>query len=109
MTLSEIVVDMLREKGRYREGQAYVAFSHVTELAKLHIVNYTCEQIRVSSSVKAEMSRSDVDSIPDIDMSWSQFTLRPDVLVRVCQLNTKAIKLPFMSKLLFLSNLIHVY
>ena len=36
-------------------------------------------------------------------MSWPQFTLRPEVLVRVRQLNTKAFKLPFMSKLLFLS------
>ena len=45
MTLPEIIVDMSWEKGRYREGQAYVAFSCVTELAKLHIVNYTREQI----------------------------------------------------------------
>ena len=35
-------------------------------------------------------------------MSWSQFMLGPEVLVQVCQLNTKAFKLPFMSKLLFL-------
>ena len=68
MTLPEIVVDMSREKGRYLEGQAYVAFSRVTELAKLHIVNYMHEQIGVSSSVKVEMSRSDVDSIPEIDI-----------------------------------------
>ena len=66
MTLPEIVVDMSREKGRYREGQAYVAFSRVTQLDKLHIVNYNREQIRVSGSVKAEMSRCDVNSIPDM-------------------------------------------
>ena len=81
MTLPEIVVDMSREKGRYREGQAYVAFSHVTELAKLHIVNYTCEQIWVSSSVKVEMSRSDVDSIPEIDIP---FVLTSDKKDNLC-------------------------
>ena len=36
-------------------------------------------------------------------MSWPQFMLRPEVLVRVRQLNTKAFKLLSMSKLLFLS------
>ena len=36
-------------------------------------------------------------------MSWPQFTLRPEDLVQVRQLNTKAFKLPFMSELLFLS------
>ena len=82
MTLPEIVVDMSREKGRYREGQAYVAFSHVTELAKLHIVNYTREQIWVSSSVKAEMSRSDVDSIPDIDIPFVLTSDKKDNLCR---------------------------
>ena len=36
-------------------------------------------------------------------MSWPQFTLRPEVRVRVHQVNTKVSKFPFMSKLLFLS------
>ena len=81
MILPEIVVDMSREKGRYRKGQAYVAFSHVTKLAKLHIVNYTHEQIWVSSSVKVEMSRSDVDSIPEIDIP---FVLTSDKKDNLC-------------------------
>ena len=36
-------------------------------------------------------------------LSWPQFTLRPKVLVRVRQVNTKVFKFPFMSKSLFLS------
>ena len=40
---------------------------------------------------------------PDVLLSWPQFTLRPEVLVRVRQVNTKVFKFPFMSKLLFLS------
>ena len=42
--LTRIVVDMSYEKGRYHEVQPFVLFSYVTELYKLHIVNYTCEQ-----------------------------------------------------------------
>ena len=55
MTLPEIVVDMSQNKGRFKDGQAYVAFSHVTSLNKLHIINYTREQIRVSHHVNEEM------------------------------------------------------
>ena len=45
LTLQEIVVDMCPSKGQFSAGQAYVAFSRVCELCKLHIVNYTCTQI----------------------------------------------------------------
>ena len=48
LTLPEIVVDMTPAKGHYTVGQAYVAFSRVTQLDKLHIINYTKEQIHVS-------------------------------------------------------------
>ena len=47
LTLPEIVVDMTPAKGKYRSGQAYVLFSHVCELSKLHIIKYTCSQIHV--------------------------------------------------------------
>ena len=57
LTLPEIVVDMSPSKGRFSAGQAYVAFSCVRELNKLHIVNYTRSQIRVSPHVEAEMAR----------------------------------------------------
>ena len=51
MTLPEIVVDMSPRKGKFRDGQAYVAFSRVTLLDKLHILNYTCEQIQVTKNI----------------------------------------------------------
>ena len=41
LTLPEIVVHMTPSKGYYSEGQAYVAFGRVTQLDKLHIINYT--------------------------------------------------------------------
>ena len=41
LTLSEIVIDMTPAKGKFRPGEAYVAFSRVRTLQKLHIINYT--------------------------------------------------------------------
>ena len=55
MTMDSIVVDMSREKGRYMNGQAYVAFSHVRTYEGLHIINYNHSQIGVSHQVKKEM------------------------------------------------------
>ena len=69
LTLDEIVVDMTPKKGQYTSGQVYVTFSRVRELNKLHIINYTCEQIHVSEHVAAEMNRlrgKPVPSIPEI-------------------------------------------
>ena len=63
MTVPEIVVDISPAKGRFKDGQAYVAFSRVTSLDKLHIINYTCEQIRVSKNVD-EMNREDKNMLP---------------------------------------------
>ena len=48
MTLQQIVVDMLLDKGPFKNGQAYTAFSCVTSLDSLHIINYTWNQICVS-------------------------------------------------------------
>ena len=62
-------MDMTPKKGQYTSGQAYVAFSRVRELNKLHIINYTREQIRVSEHVAAEMNRlrgKPVPSVPEI-------------------------------------------
>ena len=69
LTLNDIVVDMTPKKGQYTSGQAYVVFSRVRELNKLHIINYTHEQIHVSEHVAAEMNRlrgKPVPSIPEI-------------------------------------------
>ena len=51
MTLPQIVVDMSLDKGHFKNGQAYVAFSHVTSLDSLHIINYTQDQICVLKNV----------------------------------------------------------
>ena len=41
LTLPEIVIDVTPAKGRFKPGEAYVAFSRVRTLEKLHIINYT--------------------------------------------------------------------
>ena len=41
LTLPEIVIDMTPAKGKFRPGEAYVAFSRVRTLETLHIINYT--------------------------------------------------------------------
>ena len=64
MTLPEIVVDMHPKKGTFKDGQAYVAFSRVTSLDKLHIINYTREQIRVSRHVQDEMCVREDQKLP---------------------------------------------
>ena len=41
LTLSEIVIAMTCAKGKFKPGEAYVAFSRVKTLDKLHLINYT--------------------------------------------------------------------
>ena len=41
LTLPEIVRDMTPAKGKFRPGEAYVGFSGVKTIKKLHIINYT--------------------------------------------------------------------
>ena len=41
LTLPEIVIDMTPAKGKLKPGEAYVAFSRVRTIEKLHIINYT--------------------------------------------------------------------
>ena len=41
LTLSEIAIDMTSAKGKFKPGEAYVAFSRVKTLDKLYIINYT--------------------------------------------------------------------
>ena len=64
LTLSKIVVDMSPEKGTYQPGQAYVAFSRVRELSKLHIMNDTQTQIKVSKNISKEMERLHINMLP---------------------------------------------
>ena len=78
LTLPEIVVDMTPAKGKFRSGQAYVAFSHVCDVSKLHIINYTCSQIHVCEYVAKEMERLRKNRIPDMPLSL--FDLHTDSL-----------------------------
>ena len=57
LTLSEIVIDMTNAKGKFKPGEAYVAFSRVKTLEKLHVINYTQSQIHVSEHVEKVMRR----------------------------------------------------
>ena len=41
LTLPEIVIDMTPAKGKFKPGEAYVTFSRVRTIDKLHIINYT--------------------------------------------------------------------
>ena len=51
-------------KSYYSVGQAYVAFSEVTYLDKLCIINYTRKQIRVSQHAEKEMERLGQNTLP---------------------------------------------
>ena len=63
-TLAEIVVDMTPSKGHCTVGQAYIAFSMVTQPDKLHIINYTRKQICVSQHAEREMERLCQNTLP---------------------------------------------
>ena len=66
LILPEIVVDMTPSKGHYSVGQAYVAFNRVTQLDKLHIINYTRKQICVSQHAEKEMERLCQNTLPSM-------------------------------------------
>ena len=55
---------MTPSKGHYSIGQAYVAFSRVTQLDKLHIINYTRKQICVAQHAEKEMERLCQNTLP---------------------------------------------
>ena len=51
---------MTPAKGKFKPGEAYVAFSTVRTLQKLHIINYTQSTLCVSEHVEKEMKRLSV-------------------------------------------------
>ena len=57
LKLPETVIDMTHAKGKFKPGEAYVAFSRIRTLEKLQIINYTQSQIHVSEHVGKEMKR----------------------------------------------------
>ena len=57
---------MTPAKGKFKPGQAYVAFSRVRTIDKLHIINYTQNHIHVSEHVEAEMKRLGKNTLPQM-------------------------------------------
>ena len=66
LTLPEIVIDMMCAKGKFKPGEAYVAFSRIKTLETLHIINYTQSQIHVSEHVEKEMKRLRKNILPQM-------------------------------------------
>ena len=57
---------MTPAKGKFRPGQAYVAFIRLRILQKLHIINYTQRQIHLSEHVEKEMKRLRKNILPQM-------------------------------------------
>ena len=57
---------MTPAKGKFRPGEAYVAFSRVRTLQKLHIMNYIQNQIHVSEQVEKKMKRLRKNILPQM-------------------------------------------
>ena len=57
---------MTPAKGKFKPGEAYVAFSRVRTLKRLHIINYTQSQIHVSEHVEKEMKRLGNSILPQM-------------------------------------------
>ena len=53
-------------KSRFKHGEAYVAFSRVRTIDKLHIINYTQNRIHVSEHVEKEMERLRKNILPQM-------------------------------------------
>ena len=66
LTLSEIVIDMTPAKGKFKPGEAYVAFSRGRTHQKLHLIHYTRNQICVSEHVEKEMKRLRKNILPQM-------------------------------------------
>ena len=57
---------MTPAKGKFKPGEAYVAFSGVRTIEKLHIINYTPNQIHVLEHVQKEMKRLRKNILPQM-------------------------------------------
>ena len=66
MNLPAIVVDMSHDKRKFHDGQPYVAFSRVTQLNAMHIINYSQEQIHVSQDLHEKMTHENRNMLPPI-------------------------------------------
>ena len=69
LTMDKIVVNMDPALGRYKKGQAYVAFSRVTSLEGLKIKGYNRKQIKVDKDIAAEEERMRKNPVVPIPLS----------------------------------------
>ena len=72
LTLPEIVIDMTPAKCKFKPGEVYVAFSRVKTIEKLHIINYTQNQIHVSEHVEEEIKRLRKNILPQMPSNLFQ-------------------------------------
>ena len=63
---------MTHAKGKFKPGEAYVAFCRVKTLNKLHIINCTQSQIYVSEHVEKEMKRLRKNVLPHMPSNLIQ-------------------------------------
>ena len=63
---------MTPANGKFKHGEAYVAFSRVGTIEKLHMINYTQNQIHVSEHVEKEMKRLRKNILPHMPSNLSQ-------------------------------------
>ena len=85
-TMDKIVVSM-EDKGGFRPGQAYVAFSRVKTLQGLYLLGFDAKSIKVSPAVNKEMERLRGKLVPSIitEPSYHEETLNVQLLnVRSC-------------------------
>ena len=66
LSMSEIVIYMTCGKGKFKPGEAYVAFSRDKTLEKIHIIIYTQSQIYVSQYVEKEMRKLRKNILPQM-------------------------------------------
>ena len=66
---------MTPAKGKFKPGEAYVAFSRVRTIEKLHIINYTQNQIPISEHVEKEMKRLRKNILPQMPSNLFQTLL----------------------------------
>ena len=57
---------MTHAKGKFKPGEAYVTFSRVRTIEKLHIINYTQSQIHVPEHVEKEIKRLRKNILPQM-------------------------------------------
>ncbi len=72
LTLDKIVIDMDKNKGSFRAGQAYVGFSRVKKLEGLYILNYDRTQIKVDPNVESYVNLVKTNSLPPLPKSLTK-------------------------------------